>query len=120
MYLAAVNGSDAPALARCLSALDAWGGQFSPIEEAAESNKLLHPIHLISSQWKYEQLETVLSHVSYRFPLLNSELGSISLGAKYGYPIHATIISLRLQIHSSLHSLNTDALTSCAGETITR
>lgn len=120
MYLAAVNGNDAPALSRCLSALNAWGGQLLPTEETAESKRLLHPIHFISSQWKHEQLETLLSNVSHRFPLVNSELGSVSLGAKYGYPIHATVISLRFQIQSSFHRVNKDSLTSSAGNRITR
>jgi len=104
MYLATAQGNDASALARCLSALSAWGGQFLPPRETAESKKLLHPIHCMSFQWKCEQLFILLSYVCYRFPLENSELGGISLGSKYGYPIHAAVISLRERMFSAFNN----------------
>eukprot|EP00804_Cyclotella_cryptica_P006380 CCRYP_014266-RB/>CCRYP_014266-RB protein AED:0.18 eAED:0.18 QI:236/1/1/1/1/0.85/7/3669/1526 len=106
MYLASAQGNDSSALARCLSALNAWGGQFLPVRDTAESKKLLHPIHSTSFQWKYEQLAILLSYVCYRFPLENSELGGVSLGSKYGCPIHAAVISLRERMFSALKNLD--------------
>lgn len=104
MYVATTHGNDTSALARCLSALNAWGGQFLPLRETAESKKLLHPIHCTSLQWNYGQLAILLSYVCYRFPLENSELGGVSLGSKYGYPIHATVMSLRERMFSAFNN----------------
>ena len=119
MYLAAVKGNDVAALARCLSALNAWGGQFLPVKETDESKTLLHPIHCIAFQWKYEELQVILSHVNYQYPLINSELGGISLGAKYGYPIHAAIISIRVKMHAAVTSFKEDSV-AVAGQFITK
>lgn len=99
MYLAALQREDAPALSRCLSALNAWGGHFLP--ENKGTRRLLHPIFHLSSRHDYEQLKIVLSYVNFHFPLSNSQLGGISLSAQYDYPIHAAVISLRNIIESS-------------------
>jgi len=104
MYLAAVEGrggngdskSNAMALDRCLSALDAWGGQF--LVESPKSKDLLHPIHCVSANWKAEELSVILSHCNYRYPLTGGNDSSIS--AMFQYPIHAALISLRRHIHA--------------------
>ena len=101
MYLAAVEGggsgdskSNAMALDRCLSALDAWGGQF--LIESPKSKDLFHPIHCVSANWKAEDLSVILSHCNYRYPLTSGS----SLSAMFQYPIHAALISLRRHIHA--------------------
>lgn len=104
MYVAAMQGNDAAALARCLSALDAWGGQFFPVQDIDGSKELMHPVHCASAEWRHEQLGIILTHVSCHFPLTNSEFGGISLGAKYGYPIHTAVISLRQLMHSAFNN----------------
>ena len=118
MYLAALRGNDAPALARCLSALNAWGGYFLPVGENKECKRLLHPISYLSSRHDYEQLKIVLSYVNFHFPLSNSELGGISLSAQYDYPIHAAMISLRNQICSSKNNDTVASLSSTLEENI--
>ena len=108
MYLAAVEGkgadgqSNAVALDRCLSALDAWSGQL--MVNSPKSNHLLHPVHCVSVQWKAEELSVILSHCNYRYPLTSidgSDAGGISLSATFQYPIHAALISLRNRVHSA-------------------
>jgi hypothetical protein len=118
MYLAAMQEQDAPALARCLSALNAWGGQFLPEKETEYSKQLLHTVHCISSQWRHNQLAIVLSYSNYRFPLTYSELGGISLGAKFSYPIHAALISLRLRMHSAFSNKDNSGFSSSTGQDI--
>jgi hypothetical protein len=98
------GGNDSAALARCLSALHAWGGGFFPQIESFASKQLLHPIHYVSAQWKHEHLAILLQYVSYQYPMTNSELGGRSLGATFAYPIHAAIISLRQRLHSAFNS----------------
>ena len=102
MYLSAVEGggsgdskSNAMALDRCLSALDAWGGQFN---QSPKSKDLLHPVHCVSANWRAEELSVILSHCNYRYPLASGN-GS-SLSAMFQYPIHAALISLRKHIHA--------------------
>ena len=104
MYLAAVKGrggsgdskSNAMALDRCLSALDAWGGQF--MVASPKGKDLLHPVHCVSANWKAEELSVILSHCNYRYPLTGGNDSSIS--AMFQYPIHAALISLRRHIHA--------------------
>jgi hypothetical protein len=71
--------------------------------ETFASKQLLHPIHYASAQWKHEHLKVLLLYVSYQYPMNNSELGGRSLGATFGYPIHAAIISLRQSLHSAVN-----------------
>jgi hypothetical protein len=104
MYLACIyGGNDPAALARCLSALHAWGGEFFPQIESSASKQLPHPIHVVSAQWKHEQLVILLQYTSYHYPMTNSELGGRSLGSTFAYPIHAAIISLRQRLHSAFN-----------------
>ncbi|KAL7470839.1 hypothetical protein ACHAXS_011119 [Conticribra weissflogii] len=97
-----INGkSDPVAMGLCISALEAWGGQLM-ISGYPDSNKLLHPIHCLSFQWKPAELIELLSHCHYCYPLTNadgSDAGGISLAALYHYPIHAALIALRKHIH---------------------
>ena len=106
--MAAVEGkgadgqSNAVALDRCLSALDAWSGQL--MVNSPKSNHLLHPVHCVSVQWKAEELSVILSHCNNRYPLTSidgSDAGGISLSATFQYPIHAALISLRNRVHSA-------------------
>jgi len=97
-----INGkSDPVAMGLCISALEAWGGQLM-ISGYPDSNKLLHPIHCLASQWKPAELLELLSHCHHFYPLTNadgSDAGGISLAALYHYPLHAALISLRNHIH---------------------
>lgn len=95
MYLAAILGNDVSKLTRCLAALNAWGGQFLPLQETAQSKNLLHPVYCLAYQWKHEQLAALLPYVSHQYPLTSSDLGGISLSAKFAYPLHAALIALR-------------------------
>lgn len=97
-----INGkSDPVAMGLCISALEAWGGQLM-VSGYPDSNKLLHPIHCLASQWKPAELLELLSHCHHFYPLTNadgSDAGGISLAALYHYPLHAALISLRKHIH---------------------
>lgn len=108
MYLAAVEGkgvdgsSNAVALDLCLSAIDAWGGQL--VLDSPKGKRLLHPLHCVSAQWKWEEVSVILSHCNYHYPLASrdgSDLKGASLSAKFQYPIHAALVSLRRRITSA-------------------
>lgn len=100
MFLACVCGRsvgalrDPLALGRCLTALESWGGEFLTNENR---NKLVHPIHIVASEWRAPELSVILAHCN-----LNVERGTLSLGARFDYPIHAAIMSLRkmLSVHN--------------------
>ncbi|KAL3761521.1 hypothetical protein ACHAWU_006551 [Discostella pseudostelligera] len=106
MYLAAVEGrgvdgrNNSEALNLCLSALEAWGGQL--MVDSLKGIKLLHPVHVVSEQWKSDELLVILAHCKYRYPLIprGSDSGC-SLGAQFQYPIHASIASLKKKIQST-------------------
>ncbi len=105
MYLAAVEGksvdrrSCSEALDLCLSALEAWGGQFSV--KFPTGFELLHPVHFVSAQWKSDELRVILSHCKYRYPLHTNSYSGCSVSAQFQYPIHAAIASLRNHIHTA-------------------
>ena len=113
MYLAAVEGSgvdgrsNSEALDLCLSALEAWGGKFTV--DSSKGTELLHPVHMVSAQWKTDELCAILAHCKYRYPLLpcGSDSGC-SLGSQFHYPIHAAIASLRKIFHSADSEFNTE------------
>ena len=111
MYLAAVEGSgvdgrsNSEALDLCLSALEAWGGQFTV--DSSKGTELLHPVHVVSAQWKTDELRVILAHCKYRYPLLPGDSGC-SIGSQFHYPIHASIVSLRIFFHSADSEFNTE------------
>jgi len=98
MYVAAVEGrtiggSTTPiSLGRCLSALDAWDGKF-----LVDDSKLVNPISAVSSQWRSSELDVILSHCHFLYPLIGANNG-ISVGALFHYPVHMALISLRKQL----------------------
>jgi len=108
-YSAAVEGTagtgnnNAMALDLCLSALEAWGGQLM-VDLPGNRRELLHPVHCVSAQWKPAELSVLLSHCNYHYPLTknleSSDQVGISVSAKFDYPIHAALISLRSKIIS--------------------
>ena len=106
MYLAAVEGkqpmggeSDADSLGRCLSALEAWGGQLLPRDGPVS---LRNPVSILASRWAKEELSAVLAHVLFRYPLksvyLHQPNDGISLGASFQYPLHSAIITFRKRL----------------------
>jgi len=106
MYLAAVEGkqplggeSGADSLARCLSALEAWGGQLLPSDGPVT---LRNPVSILASRWAKEEMGAVLAHVTFRYPLENYSLTAsdrgISVGASFQYPLHSALITLRKRI----------------------
>ena len=108
MYLAAVEGKSVAninsiSLQKCLSALTAWGGKL--MIESPKSNELLHPVHCVSTQWRSEELSVLLSHCK----MNDSSDASMSLSARFQYPLHAALISLRSRIHSAFQE-NSDSI----------
>ena len=110
MYLAAVcgktveGGSNAIALGRCLSAIEAWGGQIF-IEDPEQRLPLRHPIAFKAQQWKSAELEVLFDHVDYFYPLKdettfdqNADKSIISIGQLMHYPLHTSLIALRQKI----------------------
>lgn len=90
MYLAATEGEspDPMALSKCLSALEAWGG---------EMGSLLNPVHVLAAQWKYTALGHVLAHRGYRYPLPTA---GMSVAAFHLYPVHTALLELRKKIQA--------------------
>lgn len=110
MYLAAVcgktveGGSNAIALGRCLSAIEAWGGQIF-IEDPEQRPSLRHPIAVKAQQWKAAELEVLFDHVDYFYPLKdettfdqNADKSITSIGQLMHYPLHTSLIALRQKI----------------------
>ena len=110
MYFAAVcgktveGGSNAIALGRCLSAIEAWGGQIF-IEDPEQRLPLRHPIAVKAQQWKSTELEVLFDHVDYFYPLKdettfdqNADKSIISIGQLTHYPLHTSLIALRQKI----------------------
>lgn len=103
MYLAATEGktvggnSDAIALKKCLSALEAWGGHFFN-----QQKEMIHPVSVLSKKCQYKELEAIMSleSCSYYYPLSDIVSGETysSLGEKFDYPMHAALLSLRKRI----------------------
>ena len=102
MYLAVVEGkeplgggSGSDSLGRCLSALEAWGGQLLPNDRPVA---LRNPISILASRWAKEEIGTVLAHVRFRYPLEEESVAipmrGQSLGAAFEYPIHSALITL--------------------------
>ena len=58
---------------------------------------MLHPAHIVASEWRAPELSVILSHCNF-----DVGRGTLSLGARFDYPIHAAIISLRkmLSVHN--------------------
>jgi hypothetical protein len=105
MYLAAVEGKnsvggdrDADSLCRCLSALEAWGGQITYDGPVI----LRNPVSVLASRWQPGEISAVLAHVPFRHPLESSGLPTakygISVGASFQYPIHSALVALRKRI----------------------
>jgi hypothetical protein len=105
MYLAAVEGKnsvdgdrDADSLGRCLSALEAWGGQITYDGPVI----LRNPVSVLASRWQPGEIAAVLAHVPFRHPLESAGLPTakygISVGASFQYPIHSALVTLRHKI----------------------
>lgn len=102
MYLAAVEGKnsvdgdrDADSLGRCLSALEAWGGQITYDGPFI----LRNPVSVLASRWQPGEIAAVLAHVPFRHPLESAGLPTakygISVGSSFQYPIHSALVTLR-------------------------
>lgn len=93
---------DPVALQKCLSALEAWGGKIilPNVEKDRKEAKDLHPVSVVASQCRAEELNAVLSQSQYFFPLSKEETGESvsSLEVKFDFPIHAALISLRKNV----------------------
>ena len=110
MYLASVRGktvqggSDSSALGRCVSALEAWGGQMF-VPDPEKRPPLIHPIANKSLEWKADEIDVLFSHINYFYPL-NDETTSdgkaadniLSIGQQMHYPLHSALIALRRKI----------------------
>lgn len=107
MYLAAVEGKQPlggdgtpDSLGRCLSALEAWGGQLLPSDGPIV---LRHPVSILASRWAKAEMAAVLAHVPFRYPLeaftsLPESRHGMSLGASTQYPLHSALVTLRKRI----------------------
>lgn len=111
MYLAATEGetvdggSDPLSLGRCIMALEAWGGQMI-VPDPLKS--LQHPVNVLSSLWKPEELVVILDHIPFRYPLQGDDgnVVEVSLSALYQYPVHAALLSLQGDIGSQKAGAN--------------
>mmetsp|Transcript_34091 Transcript_34091/g.82441 ORF Transcript_34091/g.82441 Transcript_34091/m.82441 type:complete len:1114 (+) Transcript_34091:88-3429(+) len=103
------SNNDGTALDLCLSALEAWGGQL--MVDSPKCKELLHPVHCASAKLKSTELSVILSHCNLRYPLVlgPSDPCGISLSAKFHYPIHAALVSLRDAIAESFEE-NCDSI----------
>merc|ERR1712071_260797 len=58
-----------------------------------------HPVSVVASQCRAEELDAVLTHSQYLFPLSTDSGESLSsLETKYDFPIHMSLISLRKEV----------------------
>ena len=70
------------------------------VEKDRKEAKDLHPVSVVASQCRAEELNAVLSQSQYFFPLSKEETGESvsSLEVKFDFPIHAALISLRKNV----------------------
>jgi hypothetical protein len=111
-YLAAVEGKlplgmehDTDSLGRCLSALEAWGGQLLP------NNSLIalrNPVSILASRWAYQEVAAVILHNQFRYPAASFE--GMSVGASFQYPIHSALITLRKRIQMIRENIENEYL----------
>ena len=90
-----VGGQRSPvALDRCIAVLEKYGGEI----DASMGHR--HPVSLLAAEWHAEELEVVLSHCKYRYPLrlVKGEQEGVSIGALYQYPVHSALLSLRRRL----------------------
>jgi hypothetical protein len=103
MYLATTEGrsvghsKNPVALDSCLSVLEANGGHMEvPLG-------FRNPVSVLAAAWSHEELEVVLKHVHYRYPLVLSDADDkhrigISVSAFFQYPVHSCLITVRKMI----------------------
>jgi hypothetical protein len=114
MYLAVLEGRmvggtrNPEAMDRCLAVLKEYGGQVG-------TNEYLHPVSSLSSEWHAQEVDVLLNHLNYRYPLTISDASSksqvgISLSASFHYPIHASLVSLRKKIKAACNGENVQQL----------
>jgi hypothetical protein len=114
MYLAVLEGRmvggtrNPEAMDRCLAVLKEYGGQVG-------TNEYLHPASSLSSEWHAQEVDVLLNHLNYRYPLTISDASSksqvgISLSASFHYPIHASLVSLRKKIKAAGNGENVQGL----------
>jgi DNA-directed RNA polymerase subunit RPC12/RpoP len=111
-YLAAVEGKlplgmehDTDSLGRCLSALEAWGGQLLP------NNSLIalrNPVSILASRWACQEVAAVILHNQFRYPAASFE--GMSVGASFQYPIHSALITLRKRIQMIRENIENEYL----------
>ncbi|KAI2500336.1 hypothetical protein MHU86_14144 [Fragilaria crotonensis] len=90
MYVAATEGTsdDPTALSKCLSALEAWGGNMGSLRTS---------LSVLVSHWKHDALGPILANQEYRYPL---PVPGISVGAYHLYPTHTALVALRRRIQT--------------------
>lgn len=90
MYVAATEGTsdDPTALSKCLSALEAWGGNMGSLRTS---------LSVLVSHWKHDALGPILANQEYRYPL---PVPGISVGAYHLYPTHTALVALRRRIQA--------------------
>ncbi|KAL3914415.1 MAG: hypothetical protein SGILL_006111, partial [Bacillariaceae sp.] len=100
MYLATTKGRvvgsqrSPAALSQCIAVLEKYGGEI----DAPMGHR--HPVSLLATEWHAEELEVVLSHCKYRYPLrlVKGEQEGVSISALYQYPVHSALLSLRRRL----------------------
>jgi hypothetical protein len=114
MYLAVIEGRmvggkrNPEALDRCLAVLEEYGGQVG-------TKEYRHPASNLSSEWRSQEVDVLLNHLNYRYPLTISDASDksqvgISLSASFHYPIHASLVSLRKKIKAACNGENVQQL----------
>ncbi|KAG7363153.1 ankyrin repeat domain protein [Nitzschia inconspicua] len=90
------------ALDKCITILEKYGGEIDA------TTGFRHPVCFLAGYWLYDELEVVLRHCNYRYPLrqVNVAAEGISIGALYQYPIHSALISLKKLVPDGLEREN--------------
>ena len=111
MYLAVMRGrtvggrKDQNALSQCLNLFKEHGGTL--ILKSADR----HPVSQLAADWEGEELEVLLQHTRYRYPLegVSPKAYGISLSALFQYPLHSALIAIRKEVKriSSKETLTT-------------
>jgi hypothetical protein len=98
MFVAVLHGQNASkatdpmALDRCITALEAWGGELT----IDLPKWLQHPLSILASNFRTDYIDVLLKHLPFRFPLQHASgaKANCSLAALYDYPLHSAPLGL--------------------------
>lgn len=97
----AVGGLRNPeALDQCITIMEKYGGEVDALVGHC------HPVCYLAARWEAEALGVVLSHCAYNYPIRVARADNIgiSMSARFQYPMHAALVSLRQKIKEVIES----------------